>query len=56
MEGTLSDIEPDIANTPEARLERALLILEEASEVVMRYHEERGGQGPLLKKIQKALE
>lgn len=42
--------------SPEERLERALLLLEECELVLLRYQEEYGGHGELLKKLQQVLD
>lgn len=52
----MSDSEPSTPTTVEERLERALLLLEECELIVMRYQEEHGGQGDLLRKLQRVLD
>jgi hypothetical protein len=50
--------EDESSTTPsvEERLERALGLLEECESVIMKYQEERGGQGDLLRKLQRLLD
>lgn len=52
----MGDDEPSTPTTVEERLERALLLLEECEVVVRRYQEDNGGQGDLLRKLQRVLD